>query len=93
MCTSAFALFLCMLCYIIEFSTELQLLKQQRLNTKLSERISRLDAVMLDTTAVSLVAGAFAGSIGVGVSYPFDSLKTKTQGLILHFGIVINRSF
>jgi len=44
------------------------------------KRHTRLEAgFLLDGTIVSLVAGAVAGSIGVGASYPLDSLKTKTQ--------------
>ena len=35
------------------------------------------DAVV--PAAVSLVAGSFGGAIGLGVAYPLDTLKTKTQ--------------
>lgn len=30
-------------------------------------------------TAASLLAGSFAGAVGVGVSFPLDTLKTKSQ--------------
>ena len=38
---------------------------------------SQLCAV--DNNLLSIIAGAAAGSIGVGVAYPLDSIKTKTQ--------------
>lgn len=34
------------------------------------------------TFLVSLIAGAIAGAVGVGVAYPFDSVKTKQQTMI-----------
>lgn len=34
------------------------------------------------TFIVSLLAGAVAGAVGVGVAYPFDSVKTKQQTMI-----------
>ena len=33
----------------------------------------------LSAAAASLLSGAVAGSVGVGVSYPLDSIKTKSQ--------------
>jgi hypothetical protein len=33
----------------------------------------------LSLTMASLIAGSFAGAIGVGVSYPFDTVSTKAQ--------------
>jgi len=33
----------------------------------------------LSATYASLVAGSIGGAIGVGVSYPFDTLSTKAQ--------------
>ena len=34
---------------------------------------------MVENSLLTLTAGAFAGSIGVGVAYPLDALKTKAQ--------------
>lgn len=34
---------------------------------------------LVENSVVSLAAGALAGSIGVGVAYPLDALKTKAQ--------------
>jgi hypothetical protein len=36
-------------------------------------------STQLSATYASLLAGSIAGAIGVGVSYPFDTLTTKTQ--------------
>lgn len=36
---------------------------------------------MVDPTLVSVGGGAVAGAIGLGVAFPFDSLKTKAQAL------------
>ena len=36
---------------------------------------------MIDSTVVSVGGGAIAGAIGLGVAFPFDSLKTKAQTL------------
>lgn len=36
---------------------------------------------MIDPTLVSVGGGAVAGAIGLGVAFPFDSLKTKAQAL------------
>ncbi|KAJ1404966.1 mitochondrial carrier domain-containing protein [Ochromonadaceae sp. CCMP2298] len=36
---------------------------------------------VVDPAFLSLVAGSFAGAIGVGASYPLDSIKTKSQTL------------
>lgn len=36
---------------------------------------------MVDSTLVSVGGGAIAGAIGLGVAFPFDSLKTKAQAL------------
>jgi hypothetical protein len=33
----------------------------------------------LSATCASLLAGSIGGAIGVGVSYPFDTISTKTQ--------------
>lgn len=40
-----------------------------------------LSEVKLSHTAASMLAGSFAGAIGVGVSFPLDTLKTKSQVL------------
>lgn len=37
--------------------------------------------MLAEGTASSLLAGAIAGSLGVGASYPLDSIKTKSQAL------------
>eukprot|EP01035_Chromulina_nebulosa_P019191 gene19191-25037_t len=34
---------------------------------------------VIDSTLLSVIAGSLAGSIGVGVAYPMDAIKTKTQ--------------
>ena len=34
---------------------------------------------MLTAAAASLLAGSFAGAVGVGVAFPLDTLKTKSQ--------------
>ena len=34
---------------------------------------------LVENSFISLAAGALAGSIGVGVAYPLDALKTKAQ--------------
>jgi hypothetical protein len=34
---------------------------------------------MIDSTVLSLISGSIAGSIGVGVAYPLDTIKTKSQ--------------
>ena len=36
-------------------------------------------SVILGTGAASLLAGSLGGAVGVGVAYPFDTLKTKSQ--------------
>lgn len=36
---------------------------------------------LVEGTAASLFSGAIAGSLGVGASYPLDSIKTKSQAL------------
>jgi hypothetical protein len=43
-----------------------------------SGSITRLDA-SLPSMCASLLAGSVGGAIGVGVSYPFDTLSTKAQ--------------
>ena len=40
---------------------------------------SRTRCNLVENSAISLLAGALAGSIGVGVAYPLDALKTKAQ--------------
>ena len=40
---------------------------------------SRTKCNLVENSAISLAAGALAGSIGVGVAYPLDALKTKAQ--------------
>lgn len=42
-------------------------------------RSSSTQRFLLDPAILSLVAGSIAGAIGVGVSFPFDSIKTKAQ--------------
>ena len=37
---------------------------------------------MVDSALVQIAGGAVAGAVGVGVAYPFDSLKTKSQALV-----------
>jgi hypothetical protein len=44
--------------------------RQHRTTTRLS---------VIGTGAASLLAGSVGGAIGVGVAYPFDTLKTKSQ--------------
>jgi hypothetical protein len=34
---------------------------------------------MTEVGAASLLAGSIGGAVGVGVAYPFDTLKTKAQ--------------
>jgi Mitochondrial carrier protein len=34
---------------------------------------------MFSAVVTSVLAGSVAGAVGVGVAYPFDSLKTKAQ--------------
>jgi len=36
---------------------------------------------MISPTSASLIAGSFAGAIGVGIAFPLDTLKTKSQVL------------
>ena len=50
-------------------------------NKKNSYNLSTNKYAVLEGTAASLLSGAFAGSIGVGASYPLDSIKTKSQAL------------
>ena len=55
--------------------------------TAVSQSMSRRNSVlvpplkMMDSTVVSVAGGAVAGAVGLGVAYPFDSLKTKAQTL------------
>jgi hypothetical protein len=49
-----------------------------RQNIKL-QRHSLTKCNLAESSLISLAAGAFAGSIGVGVAYPLDALKTKAQ--------------
>lgn len=34
---------------------------------------------MFSAAVTSILAGSVAGAVGVGVAYPFDTLKTKSQ--------------
>lgn len=58
----------------------------------------------LEGSAASLLSGAIAGSLGVGVAYPLDSIKTKSQawastrekgesspGMLTMFGLVYKK--
>jgi len=56
-----------LLCFLIQINT--------------SSLRSWLAEVKLSHTAASMLAGSFAGAIGVGVSFPLDTLKTKSQVL------------
>jgi hypothetical protein len=38
-----------------------------------------LRGALLPASVIPLVAGSLGGAIGVGVAYPFDTLKTKAQ--------------
>ena len=44
--------------------------------------------MVIDSGVVSLLAGAAAGSIGVGVAYPLDAIKTKAQVAAANRGAV-----
>ena len=52
--------------------------KRNHLSTQTRNK-SRTKCNLIDNSAISLAAGALAGSIGVGVAYPLDALKTKAQ--------------
>lgn len=43
--------------------------------------VTELGLVGLSPTVASLIAGSLAGSIGVGIAFPLDTLKTKSQVL------------
>ena len=42
-------------------------------------RIRSSKLLLVENSLLTLTAGAIAGSIGVGVAYPLDALKTKAQ--------------
>ena len=51
------------------------------IDTFLSLRGGWSTPIAFSPTAASMLAGSFAGAIGVGVSFPLDTLKTKSQVL------------
>lgn len=62
-----------LLTQIHSFKSPYLITKRKQLNGK---QLIRRQLNMFDC---SLIAGAFAGSIGVGIAYPFDAIKTKSQ--------------
>jgi len=46
--------------------------------------------MIIGTGAASLLAGSLGGAVGMGVVYPFDTLKTKPQvyGQLRREGVV-----
>ncbi len=49
--------------------------------TLTSREDTKLSAVNLHPAVASLIAGSLAGAIGIGVAFPLDTLKTKSQVL------------
>mmetsp|Transcript_7397 Transcript_7397/g.12189 ORF Transcript_7397/g.12189 Transcript_7397/m.12189 type:complete len:408 (-) Transcript_7397:398-1621(-) len=48
-------------------------------NKRIIPRHSRTSLSVIGTGAASLLAGSVGGAIGVGIAYPLDTLKTKSQ--------------
>lgn len=46
-----------------------------------SIHLTNLRASLISDSAASILSGSLAGAIGVGVAFPFDSIKTKQQAL------------
>jgi len=46
-----------------------------------------VDLAALSPTTASIIAGSIAGSIGVGVAFPLDTLKTKSQVMSVDGGM------
>ncbi len=69
----------------IRRNKEAKILDHNFLNTQLQIRggaSTRIDlSLPLSPAAASLVAGSLAGAIGVGIAFPLDTLKTKSQVL------------
>jgi len=42
---------------------------------------------MVDSSIISLASGSFAGAAGIGVAFPFDTLKTKAQQYAARKGV------
>jgi hypothetical protein len=68
-------LLLCCLLFVLHYCSALQ--RSDAFKTVKASKTSFL--ATLDPTTSSLIAGSIAGAIGVGVSYPLDSIKTKSQ--------------
>lgn len=50
-----------------------------KINTNIKKHSTTRCSLIIDDNLLSVLAGSLAGSIGVGVAYPFDSIKTKMQ--------------
>ena len=63
------------------FSPNNKLIERSRLsnNKRISPQHSTTCLSVIGTGAASLLAGSVGGAIGVGVAYPLDTLKTKSQ--------------
>lgn len=54
-------------------------LRTGRITSSSNPRIGSVKLSLVENSLLTLTAGAIAGSIGVGVAYPLDALKTKAQ--------------
>jgi hypothetical protein len=79
-CLAAVAL-LCSSLYTVSSFSHVRIISNQ-IHSEQAHQQCRQGSVkcnLVENSLLTLAAGALAGSIGVGVAYPLDALKTKAQ--------------
>lgn len=79
-CLAVVAL-LCSSLYTVSSFSHVKIISNQ-IQREEAHKLCRQGSVkcnLVENSLLTLTAGALAGSIGVGVAYPLDALKTKAQ--------------
>jgi hypothetical protein len=63
-------IFICIISHVSSLITQKSIQSRSKFTTKLHQ---------FDETLVSVVAGAISGSVGVGLAFPIDTIKIKSQ--------------
>jgi Mitochondrial carrier protein len=78
-CLAAVAL-LCSSLYTVSSFSHVKIISNQIHREEAHQcRQGSVKCNLVENSLLTLAAGALAGSIGVGVAYPLDALKTKAQ--------------